>query len=388
MDFALTDEQRALQATVRAFLRDRFDLAAVRAVYDDPAGGADPDELWKAFGEQGWLAVLVPESADGLGLGLLDAAVLARAFGAAVTPGPWLGTVLAAEAVRLAGSATQQAALLPGLAAGERRATVALHRAGGTWDSAGVGVTADGGRLSGTADGVEYAEAAALLVVAAREAGDQVGLYLVEPGAAGLTGSPAEALDLTSRVSRLTLDGVAAQRLDGSSADVLDDLLRRAAVLAANDLVGIAREALARTVAYDRDRVQFGKAIGSFQAVKHDLADLHVAVTMAEHAAWFAAYAVDVEAPDRDLAVAIAKAKCSDVAKDATAAMVQYHGGIGYTWEHDTHFFYKRARRLAAAWGDAQWHREQVARTVIDARTGSSFDGAQSPATAVAVGPA
>jgi alkylation response protein AidB-like acyl-CoA dehydrogenase len=147
---------------------------------------------------------------------------------------------------------------------------------------------------------------------------------------------------------------------------VLPDVLARATVLTAADLAGIAREALTRTVAYDKDRVQFGKAIGSFQVLKHSLADLHIAVTMAEHAVLYAAYAVDTARADRELAVSVAKAKASDAARDVTAAMIQFHGGIGYTWEHDAHFFFKRAKRQEYAYGSAADHRERIAALVLD----------------------
>jgi alkylation response protein AidB-like acyl-CoA dehydrogenase len=138
-------------------------------------------------------------------------------------------------------------------------------------------------------------------------------------------------------------------------------------VLTAADLVGIAREALTRTVQYDKDRVQFGKAVGSFQVLKHSLADLHIAVTMAEHAVLYAAHAVDTGRDDQELAVSVAKAKASDAARDVTAAMIQFHGGIGYTWEHDAHFFFKRAKRQEYAYGSAAEHRERIATLTIDA---------------------
>ena len=149
------------------------------------------------------------------------------------------------------------------------------------------------------------------------------------------------------------------------STPVEADIRARAAVLVASELVGIAREALTRTVAYDRERKQFGVPVGSFQAIKHTLADLHCTVTMAEHAALYAAYAVDVGADDAALAVAVAKAKAGDAAVASTAAMIQYHGGIGYTWEHEAHLFYKRAKRLAGQWGDAGSHRARIAELTI-----------------------
>jgi len=368
MDFALTDEQRALQDAVRSYLRDRFGPPQVRALYDDPAGDGDPAELWKAMGEQGWLAVLVPEEHDGLGLGLLDCAVLARAFGAATTPGPWLGTVLAGEAVRLAGSAAQQSAWLPRLAAGEVKGAVALMTPGSSPTPGFPPAQAEDGRVSGRLTLVEYAHVADVLVVAADS-----GLYLVDPAADGVSITRCDALDRTTRTTTVELSEAAGERLESSSDAVAQELLDRAAVLVANDLAGIARTALTETVEYDKTRVQFGKPVGSFQAIKHDLADLHVAVTMAEHAASYAAFAVDTELADRTLAVSIAKSKASDTARKATSDMIQYHGGIGYTWEHDAHFYFKRAKRLEYAYGDATQHRERIAQLLVDGDHGTAL---------------
>ena len=367
MDFALSDEQRALQDAVRSYLRDKFGPTDVRALYDDAGSDGLPVELWKAIGQQGWLAVLVPEEYDGIGLGLLDAAVIARAFGVGTVPGPWLGTILVGEAVRLAGSTAQQAALLPGLAAGNVKGAVALLRRGSATTAP---ATAAGGRLSGDLGLVEYAEAADTLVVAA-----PTGLYLVDPKAAGVRITGHEALDRTTRLASVVLDDAPGELLDGGSSDprrVLRELLDRAAVLAANDLAGIARKALADTVDYDKTRVQFGKPVGSFQAIKHDLADLHVSVTMAEHACLYAAYALDSGADDSQLAASIAKAKAGDVANAAVGAMIQYHGGIGYTWEHHAHFLFKRSKRLEYAFGDAAQHRERIATLVVDRAAGAA----------------
>ena len=361
MEFALNDEQRALQDAARSYLRDRFGPVQVRAVYENPDGNGIPDSLWKAMGEQGWLAVLVPEEHDGIGLGLLDASVLARAFGAGTVPGPWLGTVLAGEAIRLAGSPEQQASWLPRLAAGEVKGAVALHKPGSSPVPANAPASSAGGSLSGQLELVEYAAVADVLVVAAAD-----GLYLVDPTASGVVITRCEALDRTTRTATVNLDSVSGEKLANSSPEIVQDLLDRAAVLVASDLVGIARKALTDTVEYDKTRVQFGKPVGSFQAIKHHLADLHVAVTMAEHAATYAAYAVDADRDDKVLAVSIAKSKASDTARQAVSDMIQYHGGIGYTWEHDAHFYFKRAKRLEYAFGDASQHRERIARLLLD----------------------
>ena len=337
MYFALTDDQREFDAAVRSYLAERFDLDAVRGVVEAPESDGNPDSLWKAASEQGWLAVLVPEEHDGLGLGLVEAQVIARALGAGVAPGPWRGTVLAAEAVRLAGSDEQRSEWLPRFAAGEAVGAFTLR-----------------GTAPGTLPAVEYGAAADVVVA---RSGD--GLALVT----GASTTPRGSYDGTTRLA--DIEAGAGEALPGATADVIDRLTARATVLVAADLVGIAREALTRTVAYDRERQQFGVPVGSFQAIKHALADLHVGVTMAEHAALYAAHAVDVDLPDAPLALAVAKAKASDAALDATAAMIQYHGGIGYTWEHEAHFFYKRAKRLAAQFGDASAHRARIAELTI-----------------------
>jgi alkylation response protein AidB-like acyl-CoA dehydrogenase len=339
MFFALTDDQREFDAAVRSYLAERFDLDAVRTVVEDSGGDGNPASLWKAAGEQGWLAVLVPEDYDGLGLGLVEAQVIARALGAGVAPGPWRGTVLAAEAVRLAGSDEQKRAWLPRLATGEAVGAFTLR-----------------GSAPGALPAVEYGAVADVVVA---RSGD--GLALVTDPAA----TPRGSYDGTTRLA--DVEAGAGEALRGATAEVIDQLAARATALVAADLAGIAREALTRTVAYDREREQFGVPVGSFQAIKHALADLHVGVTMAEHAALYVAHAVDVGLPDAPLAVSVAKAKASDVALQATAAMIQYHGGIGYTWEHEAHFFYKRAKRLAAQWGDADAHRAKIADLTIPA---------------------
>ena len=188
-------------------------------------------------------------------------------------------------------------------------------------------------------------------------------LWLLAPEADGVTVTRTGGLDRTTRLSTVRWDGAAATELTGAPA--LDAVLRAATVLTANDLVGVGRSALTRTVAYDSDRQQFGKPVGSFQAIKHALADLHVGVSMAEHGALYAAYAVDTDQPDMLQAVSVAKSKASDTARDATAAMIQYLGGIGYTWEHDAHFAFKRAKREEYAYGDGAWHKEKLAQLLL-----------------------
>jgi alkylation response protein AidB-like acyl-CoA dehydrogenase len=373
VEFALTQDQLALQAAVRDLITARAGTDVVRAVSDaaadpgatGPAADGDPAGLWDAVAAQGWPAILVPEEHDGLGLGLLDAAVVVRCLGAGVVPGALPPTLLGVSALILGGSDEQRKAWLPRVAGGEVRFAVALPDAAG---GSGTTVTADGDRLTGSAAHVEYAHLADRLVVAAADPAGGAGLWLVDPAGAGVTITRTQVLDGTARPSTVALDQAPGERLPGADAGCVAALVDRGAVLVANDLAGIAREALTRTLDYVRTREQFGKPVGSFQALKHHLAELAVTITMAEHAAWYAAHALDEGLPDAALAVSVAKAAASDAAREATEKMIQYHGGIGYTWEHDAHLFYKRAKREEYAFGDATSHRERIASLVVDAR--------------------
>jgi alkylation response protein AidB-like acyl-CoA dehydrogenase len=372
VDFALDEEQLGLQSAVRGLIATHADLAVVRAVVDDPDGDGDPPGLWQRLTAQGWPAVLIPEDQGGLGLGLLEAAVIARCLGAGAVPGPITASLIGGEAIRIAGSPAQRDRWLPELAEGRARFAVALLRPGAALDQPGDGVDAKEDRLTGEVSQVEYPHLADRIVVAARigtdDAEPRVGLWLVDPSDPGVTITRTGTVDATTRTATVTLAGAVGERLGDDAVDdaAAAELVSRATVLAANDLVGIAREALTRTVDYLRTREQFGRPIGSFQALKHHLADLLVALTMAEHAAWYAAHALDAGLPGAQVSVCVAKAKASDVAKLATARMIQYHGGIGYTWEHEAHFFFKRARRLEQTYGDATQHRERIARLTLD----------------------
>src|SRR4051812_24396585 len=229
MYFALTDEQRALQSTVRDFIGDKFPMSAVRDIYDDEHSDGDPTDLWKAVGEQGWLAVLIDEEHDGLGLGLLDAAVLARCWGEGCVPGPFLPTLIAAEAIRLGGSPEQKSQWLPQVAAGQVK--LALAAAGR--------VTNNGEKLTGKVDYADYAHVADRIVVA----GDGGALWLVDPHGPGVNVTARDTLDRSGRLTCVRLDAAVGEPLPGA---VLPDVLDRGAVLTANDLAGIARVALMR----------------------------------------------------------------------------------------------------------------------------------------------
>jgi alkylation response protein AidB-like acyl-CoA dehydrogenase len=348
VDFELSDDQLALRDGARELLDGLAPIARVRAVVE--AGGGVDAELWKAMVEQGWTAVELPEDRGGLGLGSVEVAVLLEEVGRHVAPAPFLPTVLTLGALARAGADDRVARLLDtegiGCVAWSRRpdAVQATER-GGEW------------RLNGRPDPVPYAPSAAVAIVtAATEDGpalfsldlDEVGRPPRQP-----------ALDQTRELGWLHLDDAPAARLGGP--DAVDALLDRAAAGVATEMLGSAARALEMAVEYAKDRVQFGRPIGSFQAVKHRCADMLVDVEGMRSTSYWAAWCIG--AGDRDASVAASTAKiwCSDAAKRVMASALQVHGGIGFTWEHDLHLFLKRSQLDQVSFGDASFHRQRLA---------------------------
>ena len=371
MDFALSDDQQLLRGTARAFLDERVTPAVVRALWSDPRG--ERDDLWKELARLGWLGLALPEAHGGSGLGMVETAVVLEEMGRAVFPGPYLETVVAARAIEVAGTPAQQARWLPGIAAGDVRATVALLDADLDWRPESTRTRAErtpGGavRLTGTKQWVPWANVAHLILVPARGP-DGLALDLVEGGAEGLGVAPVLAMDPGMRWATVTLDAVPVPqgaRLGeaGAAAAILGDLLRRGAVGAAAVMLGAARRCLDMSVEYAKVREQFGQPIGSFQAIRHRCAEMLLEVENAHSATYYAAWALDANAEDAALAASVAKAYVSEAARKACGEAIQVHGGIGFTWEYDLHLYFKRAKALEATWGDADYHRELVVRQV------------------------
>lgn len=367
MDFDLSDDQRALQDAARALLDGRSGPGVVRAVVErDTSVGTGWDRaLWAAMVEQGWAAVVVPDELGGLGLGWVEAAVLLEEVGRHVAPAPVLGQVvagaalaqaLAGEEVRHRPGGDQVEGWLAEVAEGERVAAVAGRPL--------LAVEADGAwRVRGRAEVVPFAPSAALVVAPARDAAghERLVAVAVEPGR-----FPAEpAMDRTREVGWVELDGDAAVVLGGPEA--VEAHLDRGAVAYAAELLGVAGRALDLAVAYAGDREQFGRPIGSFQAVKHRCADMLVDVEGMRSAVWWAAWCLSADDPDRSVAASTAKAWCSDAGRRVLASALQVHGGIGFTWEHDLHLFLKRGHLDQVAFGDGPAHRARLA-AVLRAR--------------------
>jgi alkylation response protein AidB-like acyl-CoA dehydrogenase len=352
-EFVFTAEQKDLRSAVREVLADRSDEAAIRKLADS-GSGYDPD-LWTRLGsELGVLGLAVPEEFGGAGGTLVDQAVVAEEFGAALLPGPVLGTVgLAIPALVALGGDE----LLADLVAGTRTATLAWTEPGGAPD-----VIASDGTLTGTIRQVVDGSADVLLVPV--QGADGLALYAVEGGER----TPLSTLDQTRRQAAVTFDATPARLLaSGEAAEkAVAHAVRVGSALMAAEQVGGAQKLLDLSLAYANTRLQFGRKIGSFQAVKHRCADMLVLVEHARSTAYHAAWALQDGSDDPDLAVSIAQATCSENYEKVATDTVQVHGGIGFTWEHSTHLYLKRAFTDAALLGSAEHHRDRIAALALD----------------------
>ena len=363
MVFEFSAEQQALRESVRAFARAVSPEPEVRRVMALP-DGYDRAVWARMAGELGLPGLAVPQRYGGAGAGPVEAAIVLEETGRFLLPGPLLSTLLAAAAIVRVADDRVAGALLPGVAAGDTIATLALAEAGGRWDAGGVHCTATpvaggGWRLDGRKRYVPDAHAAGLLVTAARTVPDGVvALFAVDRDAAGVTVEPLTAFDLTRRLSDVALDAASAVPLADPAAQPLDEVLDLVRVLVAAEQVGTAQAALDMAVGYARERVQFGRAIGSFQAIKHMCADVLLDVESARSAAYFAAWTAASDPGDLAVAAPLARAFCADAALAAAALNMQVHGGLCFTWEHPAHLFFRRAKSGALLWGDAQQHRE------------------------------
>ena len=347
VDFDLNDEQRDLRDAARRYLEREAPIGYARAMMDDERGYRD--EVWKQMAEQGWLALPLPAEHDGLGMGPIALSILLAEMGRVVAPGPYLSTVLAGMAIADAGSDDQKRALLPRIASGDLIATVA----------AGLGDVEElGGHLRGERLFVADGAIAETIVVVAHTSDEESALYICEPSAR----TPVATMDQTRRLAHLRFDGAPAERLGSSDLSSVHRLLDRASLAITAESLGGAERVTEMAVEHAKARTQFGRPIGSFQAVKHRAADMLVDVESLRSAVYYAAWAAERALPDSSLAISMAKAFAADAYRRVAQSGIQIHGGIGFTWEHDMHLYFKRAKANEVAFGDATFHRERVAR--------------------------
>jgi len=372
MNFGLSEEQEMLQRSAREFLTQECPPTFVRELYKDEEGFSR--ELQHKMAEQGWTGLLVPENYGGLGLTMLDMALLLEEMGRAVVPGPFLfSSVLFTLALMHGGTTAQKKAWLSRVATGEAVGTLAFLEADDRLDAAGVALKAkksrDGYSLSGTKLFVPFAAVADALIVATRTSGrgeQGISLVLVERATPGMTIKPLEIFDQTRRVyevefANVTVPHSALVGKEGEGWKVLARLLDAACIALAADSLGGAQKALEMAVEYTKVRTQFNRPIASFQALKHMAADMASEIEPARALVWYAAHAFDAHPREASRAAALAKARLSDVYARTTNRAVQMHGGIGFTWEHDMHFWFKRSKWNEFAFGDATFHRERLA---------------------------
>jgi alkylation response protein AidB-like acyl-CoA dehydrogenase len=367
MYFDLNDEQQAIRSTAREFLAARYKSERIRELAEAEHGFEQAD--WEEMAGLGWPGLALPEEWGGQGLGIVELAVLFEELGYALAPTPLLSSTAAGLALATNGIDEQKERWLRPLAGGELRGTVALFDSGtpariGEFEleakADGDGIVLDGEKVL-----VLDAASADFLLVATADGRR----HLVEREAEGVTVTPEKSIDLTRRLYSVRLDGVRVgpeATLDGGQPEYLP-VLWRACVAVAAESTGIAQRTLEMAVSYAKDRQQFGRPIGSYQAVSHRCAQMLLETENSRSAVYGAAWAADADPESLPLAAAMAKAYASDAGWRVPDASIQVHGGIGFTWEHDLHFFLKRGKVNAATFGDAKWHRERVAEHVLAA---------------------
>ena len=366
MNLGVSEEHEELRASVRRFLADRAPIARVRELMETE-DGLDK-AVWDQAGQQlGLQALAIPEAYGGAGFTFAEQAILLEELGAALYTGPYLASaVLAANALLASDDEGARQDFLPGIASGETIATLAFTEDNGSWDPGAIATTAvkdgPGWRLDGHKSFVlDGATAGLILVVASTDAG--LSLFAVEAGATGLARTSLPALDQTRKLGRLEFTGVTG-RLIGSPGDAavaLDRTLDIAAIALAAEQLGGASRALDMAVEYAKIRHQFGRPIGSFQAIKHRCADLLLEVESLRSAVSYAAATVGESPEEIPVLASLLKAYASETYFHVAAENIQIHGGIGFTWEHDAHLYFKRAKSSELFLGDGAYHRERLA---------------------------
>jgi alkylation response protein AidB-like acyl-CoA dehydrogenase len=356
MNFDFTDDQQAIKRTAKEFLSSRYKPETVRELAGDERGFTE--QQWSQIADLGWPGVMIPEEHGGLGLGAVELVVIAEELGYALAPSPLLSSIAAALVIDAAGSEEQRSRWLPAIASGEKRAALAVWDEDAGWDPEASTARPAGGHLSAAKIAAADAGSADVLVVGAAERSH----FLVETEAGGVTITPQEALDNTRKLYRVELDGAAVEELpDGTPESVAHAYATIITALAAEN-VGVAQRTMEMAVEYAKDRKQFDRPIGSYQAVAHRCAQMLLETEGARSLTYGAAWALAHDESERAVrAASMAKAYAGDAGFRVSASALQVHGGIGFTWEHDLHFFLKRAQANAHAFGDSRYHRDKVA---------------------------
>jgi alkylation response protein AidB-like acyl-CoA dehydrogenase len=369
MNFAFSEEQEELRRSVRRFLEDKSPVTEVRRLMETTEGF--DRAVWEQMANQlGLQALAIPEEYGGVGFGYVELTVVFEEMGAALLGAPYFSTIaLASNALLSSGDEGAKKDLLPGIASGETIATLALTEDSGRWDIDGITLAAtrkgDEWKLDGhkmfVVDGNN-----ADLVLAAGRTDKGVSLFAVEGTAAGMKATPLATMDQTRKQARIEFASTPARLVgeEGAGGPVLSRTLDLAAVALAAEQVGGAQRCLDMSVEYAKTRIQFGRPIGSFQAIKHKCADMLLEVESAKSAAYYAGWAAAEDSEELPVVASLAKSYCSEAYFHAAAENIQIHGGIGFTWEHDAHLYFKRAKSSELMLGDPSYHRELLAQRI------------------------
>jgi alkylation response protein AidB-like acyl-CoA dehydrogenase len=374
MDFGFSEQQDLLRASARQFLERECPPDVVRRLSDDPQGYSA--DLWQKMAELGWMGLVLPETYGGSGLSFVDLTILMEEMGRVLLPAPFFSSIaLGALTLLETGSDEQRQQVLPRVARGEAKVSVALLEADGLYDPRGISMRASirGNRatLNGTKLFVPDAQVADCVICVARtrrgrnpESG--LSLFMLDMTSPGIACTPLISMDQTRRLCELSFTRVSVSleaMLGGRDTawPMLQRALDKATVALCAEMVGGAEKSMEMCVEYGKTRVQFGRQIGGFQAVKHKIADMKVLVENAKSVVYYAAWALNSEAPEASRAASMAKAYCSEMYPRVTAEGVQVHGGIGFTWDHNMHLYFKRAKSSEVLLGNTTWHRERTA---------------------------
>jgi alkylation response protein AidB-like acyl-CoA dehydrogenase len=374
MDFAFSEQQDLLRTSARQFLERECPPDMVRRWSDDPQGYS-PD-LWQTMAALGWMGLVLPETYGGSGLSFVDLTILMEEMGRVLLPAPFFSSIaLGALTLLETGSDEQRQQMLPRLVRGETKVCVALLEADGRYDPRGISMRASirGNRatLNGTKLFVVDAHVSDYIICVARTRGGRdpesgISLFVLDITSPGIACTPLMSIDQTRGLCEVSFTrvGVSLEAMLGgrdAAWPTLQRALDKATVALCAEMVGGAEKAMEMCVDYGKTRVQFGRPIGSFQAVKHKIADMKVWVENAKSVVYYAAWAVDRDAPEASRAASMAKAYCSEMYTQVTADGIQVHGGVGFTWDHHMHLYFKRAKSSEVLLGDSTWHRERTA---------------------------
>src|SRR5436305_5696390 len=355
MNFDLTDDQRAIKRTANEFLASRYKPEVMRELAEGERGFTE--EQWRELSELGWPGVMIPEDDGGLGLGAVELLVIQEEMGYALAPSPLFSTVSAALLLAAAGTSEQRERWLGPLAQGEARGTIAVWDERSGWAPDRSEIETENGTMSATKVAVPDASGADFLIISGADGAH----FLVETSSPGVSVVATKALDPTRKLFRVHLDRAPAEPLSGGHSEQVAHAYATIVTALAAENVGVGQRAMEMAVAYAKDRKQFDRPIGPYQAVSHRCAQMLLEVEGARSLSYWAGWALDHEPSTAPRAASMAKAYAGDAGFRVAASALQVHGGIGFTWEHDLHFFLKRAKANAHAFGDSRWHRDRVA---------------------------